>query len=214
MLRVGRWKARRQRKQQQTPCMYDERRWARARIERMTSLDGERVHPHPGHFPETETASQRQTALALAANEKWKTTERDGEKHISYTHSTHIDQRFHTAAVTFPDGTKGIGLFADREFQKGEYITAWMGTPARDYSQTSARLEGGLMEAHPRGGAPYINDTRQRVPKKNPNAELTKHGNIKAARTIKMVKKYVLITGTNSGQVQDPSSQKIRRAEQ
>ena len=52
-------------------------------------------------------------------------------------------------------------------------------------SQTAARLEEGLMEAHPRGGAPYINDTRGRIPKRDPNAELTKHGNIKAVRTIR-----------------------------
>ena len=151
----------------------------------MYSLDGEKVHPRPGHFLETETTSQRQTALALTQSRKWVTTERDGEKYISYTHDTHVDRRFHTAAVIFPDGTRGIGLFADREFQRGEYITAWMGTPANENSQTTAKLEGGLMEAHPRGGAPYINDTRQRDPKRDPNAELTRHGNIKAARTIK-----------------------------
>ena len=41
------------------------------------------------------------------------------------------------------------------------------------------------MEANPKGGASYINDTRQRIPKIDPNAELTKHGNVKAAREIK-----------------------------
>ena len=163
--------------------MHDTRRWARSMLERIYSLDGERVHPHPGMSP--ETAPQRRTASELTQSGKWETIERDGEKHISYTHDTHVDQRFHTAAVIFPGGTRGIGLFADREFQRGEYITAWMGTPANENSQTTAKLEGGLMEAHPRGGAPYINDTRQRDPKRDPNAELTRHGNIKAARTIK-----------------------------
>ena len=104
----------RQRRRRQTPGMYDTRRWAKAKMERMYSLDGERVHPHPGHLPETETTAQRRTAVEIAQGEKWRTIERDGEKYISYTHDTHVDQRFHTATVIFPDGTKGIGLFADR----------------------------------------------------------------------------------------------------
>ena len=129
----------RQRRQQLMLRMHDTRRWARSMLERIYSLDGERVHPHPGMSP--ETAPQRRTASELTQSGKWETIERDGEKHISYTHDTHVDQRFHTAAVIFPGGTTGIGLFADREFQRGEYITAWMGTPANETSQTTAELE-------------------------------------------------------------------------
>ena len=175
--------ASRKRKQQIMIRMYDIQRWAKSMLERIYSLDGERVHPHPGMSP--TTAPQRRTASELAQGEKWETRENLGWKYISYKYDTHTEQRFHTAEVVFPDGTEGVGLFADREFQKGEYITAWMGTPVSENSQTTARLEGGLMEAHPRGGASYINDTRQRIPRINPNAELTRHGNIKAAREIK-----------------------------
>ena len=111
----------RQRRQQLMICTGDKRRWARSIIERMRSLDGERIPPHPSHSP--ETTPQRQTASALAQSENWETTERDGNRYISYTYGAHIDQRFHTAAVVFPGETEGVGLFVDREFQKGEYIT-------------------------------------------------------------------------------------------
>ena len=54
----------RQRRQRLRLRMYDIRRWARSILERIYSLDGERVHPHPGMSP--KTASQRQTASELA----------------------------------------------------------------------------------------------------------------------------------------------------
>ena len=108
-------------------CSYDICRWERARIARRCSLDGERIHPHPGMPVERPP---KQTALALTMVKKWEEREEEGRVIISYRHAAGLDDRLEIKTVTFPGGKSGHGMFAVRDFCKYEYITTWMGTPA------------------------------------------------------------------------------------
>ena len=143
-------------------CSYDICRWERARIARRCSLDGERIHPHPGMPVERPP---KQTALALTMVKKWEEREEEGRVIISYRHAAGLDDRLEIKTVTFPGGKSGHGMFAVRDFCKYEYITTWMGTPAAgggDSSSNSETGNGPSTGGTPRGGDPHKRCQRER----------------------------------------------------
>jgi hypothetical protein len=156
---------------------------------RRVTLDGERIHPHPGmpvSRPVNRIMETRATAAELSVGEKWKTEGDGNDRKISHQNSGRPDLRFTVKAVIFPGGREGDGLFAARKFEKGEYLTVWMGTAAAQAGGSVAQLNDGKYEAGDTAGASHINDTRGRSyhPNLKINAALMGTGAIRAIREI------------------------------
>ena len=110
---------------------------------------------------------------------------REGGKHYIYRHSAGDDVRFRENTITFPDGSTGKGLFAERGFEKHEYISTWLGEPLDILStRVTADLESARTRAAANTGAGTINDARNRGDATQINAELTGRGEIRALADI------------------------------
>ena len=190
----------------------DLRRLARHARIRREHLDGERIHPHPG-MPRGD--QPKQTALALNIPGRWRTETRAGSKYFIYRHSAGDDIRFRENTVIFPDGSTGKGLFAERDFEKNEYISTWIGEPlcAPD-TRVTADLASGRTQAAANTGADTINDTRNRGDATKINAELTGKGAIRALENIQKGVEICIAYGTdfwdNSGDIKSGKQEERR----
>ena len=181
----------------------DLRRLARHAMIRRGHLDGERIHPHPG-MPRGN--QPKQTALALNIPGRWRTETREGSKYFIYRHSAGDDIRFRENAVTFPDGSTGRGLFAERDSGKNEYISTWVGEPlGTPGTRVTADLASGRTQAAANTGADTANDARNRGDTAKVNAELTGKGAIRALENIPKGAETCIAYGTefwhNSGDI-------------
>ena len=159
------------------------------------------------HTQECQEGDQpKQTALALNIPGRWRTETREGSKYFIYRHSAGDDIRFREDTVTFPDGSTGKGLFAERDFEKNEYISTWIGEPpSTPDTRATADLASGRTQAAANTGADTINDARNRGDAAQINAELTGKGAIRALGNIPKGTEICIPYGTefwdNSGDI-------------
>ena len=91
--------------------------------------------------PVNVTSAQRRVHELEGAQWHTTTSPRGATIHATFPDGT-FDTRFHVKTVTFPGGKNGSGLFAARDFRKGEYLTVYAGEPIDRNEHYRRRLAG------------------------------------------------------------------------
>ena len=154
---------------------------------------------HPGCWWDRPTptpcpSSRRRLVQELMAA-RWDTTTTPLSTTICATFPDGIDPRFHVRSVTFPNGNDGWGLFAARDFARGEYIAIYAGQTITEEERQRRRLAGGgdhimeigggLIDGSVGGnGAELINTALHRPGVRDNAAFSATTGSIKALRDI------------------------------